>query len=219
MAFGQLDHAGSIKATTAVLTGLRGRAALAWTRRSRPDLVYRARTALSPLATAIDRDGALWWASNPQWLREISNRHDLELSNPVQMREGTLIAVNSDHNQVSLVTHRRFTPTSRPHDERIAHTAAWRDSPSPIVATNSPTAATTSKVLTGRGESPFVEGPHAQRAIRSHGQEHADNGCQAGDPPQLTERRHRGAHRRHVCDLRQHRWNVPKDVPDPCVSR
>ena len=29
--FGQLGHAGSIRATTAVLTGLRGRAALAWT--------------------------------------------------------------------------------------------------------------------------------------------------------------------------------------------
>ena len=53
--FGQLDRAGSIKATAAVLTGLRGRAALAWTRQSRPDLVYLARTALSPLATAIDR--------------------------------------------------------------------------------------------------------------------------------------------------------------------
>jgi hypothetical protein len=124
--FGQLDRAGSIKATASVLTGLRGRAALAWTRRSRPGLVYLARTALSPLSTAIDRGGALWWASNPQWLREIGNWHDLELSNPVQMREGTLIVLNSDLDEVGLVTHRRFTPTSRPRDERIAHTTAWR---------------------------------------------------------------------------------------------
>ena len=61
-----------------------------------------------------------------RWLRELDDWHDLELSNPVQMREGTLIAVNSDRDEVGLVTHRRFTPTSRPHDERIAHTAAWR---------------------------------------------------------------------------------------------
>ena len=124
--FGQLDRAGSIKATASVLTGLRGRAALAWTRRSRPGLVYLARTALSPLSTAIDRGGALWWASNPQWLREISKWRDLELSDPVQMREGTLIVLNSDRDEVGLVNHRRFTATSRPHDERIAHTAAWR---------------------------------------------------------------------------------------------
>lgn len=55
--FNQLNHAATIRATASVLTGLRGQAALAWVRRSRPNLFFLARTALSPLATAIDRAG------------------------------------------------------------------------------------------------------------------------------------------------------------------
>jgi glucosamine--fructose-6-phosphate aminotransferase (isomerizing) len=124
--FDQLDHPPTITATAAVLTSLRGRAALAWTRRSRPDLVFLARTALSPLATATDRAGALWWASNPEWLRELDNLHDLELSNPVPMFEGTLIVLRADRDEVTLTAHRRVTATSRPRDERLAHSAAWR---------------------------------------------------------------------------------------------
>ncbi len=41
------------------------------------------------------------------------------------MREGTVIVLNSDPDEVGLVAHRRFIPTSRPRDERIAYTAAW----------------------------------------------------------------------------------------------
>ena len=37
----------------------------------------------SPLATATDRAGGLWWASNPEWLRELNDWHELELTNPV----------------------------------------------------------------------------------------------------------------------------------------
>ena len=86
--------------------------------------VFLARTALSPLATATDRAGALWWASNPEWLRELDDGHDLELSNSVQMLEGTLIVLRSDRDEITLSAHRRFTATSRPHDERLAHSAA-----------------------------------------------------------------------------------------------
>lgn len=124
--FTQLNNSTTIRATETVLTSLRGRAALAWVRRSRPDLVFIARTALSPLATATDRAGGLWWASNPEWLRELDGWHDLELTNPVQMVEGTLLVLRSDRDEVTLSAHRRFTATSRPHDERIAHSAAWR---------------------------------------------------------------------------------------------
>ena len=124
--FSQLNPARTVRATTSVLTGLRGRAALAWARRSRPDLVFLTRTALSPLATATDRGGALWWASNPEWLRELDDWYDLDLSNPVPMIEGTLIVLQSEHEEVTLSAHRSFVATSRPHDERLAHTAAWR---------------------------------------------------------------------------------------------
>lgn len=124
--FNRLNAATTISATTSVLTGLRGRAALAWVRRSRPDLFFLARTALSPLSTATDRAGGLWWASNPEWLRELDGWHDLELTSPVQMVEGSLLVLRTDRDEVSLSAHRRFTATSRPHDERLAHSAAWR---------------------------------------------------------------------------------------------
>ncbi len=124
--FNQLNKTATIRATASVLTGLRGRAALAWARRSRPDLVFLARTALSPLATATDRAGGLWWASNPEWLRELDGWHDLGLTNPLPMIEGTLLVLCSDRDEVTLSAYRRFTATSRPRDERLAHSAAWR---------------------------------------------------------------------------------------------
>ena len=124
--FDQMARAGSIKATLAVLTGVRGRAALAWARRSHPDLVFLGRTALSPLWTATDRGGAMWWASNPTWLREVASWRSLNLSNPVPLREGTLICLRSEVDQVTLAAHRRFVPTSRPRDERCARTVALR---------------------------------------------------------------------------------------------
>ena len=63
---------------------------------------------------------------DPEWLRELDDWHDLELSNPVPMSEGTLIALRSDRDEVTLTAHRRVTATSRPRDERLAHSAAWR---------------------------------------------------------------------------------------------
>ena len=124
--FDQLDRTATIGGTAAVLTALRGRAALAWVRRSRPNQVFLARTALSPLATAIDWAGALWWASNPEWLRELDGWHNLGLTNPLPMIEGTLLALSADADEVTLTACRRFTATSRPRDERLAHSAAWR---------------------------------------------------------------------------------------------
>jgi glucosamine 6-phosphate synthetase-like amidotransferase/phosphosugar isomerase protein len=61
--FNQLNNTTTISATSSVLTGLRGRAALAWVRRQRPDLVFLARTALSPLATATG-PYRVWWTGS-----------------------------------------------------------------------------------------------------------------------------------------------------------
>jgi hypothetical protein len=71
------------------------------------------------------------------------------------MREGTLIVLTSDPDEVGLVAHRRFIPASRPRDGRIAHTAAWRG----FTITDrrhefAHRAATTSTVLTGGGNHP-----------------------------------------------------------------
>ena len=60
-----------------------------------------------------------------QSLMAPGDRHDLELSNPVQMVEGTLIVLRSDRDEVTLCAYRRFTATSRPRDERVAQSAAW----------------------------------------------------------------------------------------------
>jgi hypothetical protein len=79
-----------------------------------------------PITFQTDRAGALWWASNPEWLRKLDGWHDLKLTDPVQMIEGTLIVLQSGQQEVTLSAHRRFTATSRPRDERVAHSAAWR---------------------------------------------------------------------------------------------
>lgn len=124
--FGQLDQAHSLRSTTAVLTGLRGRAALAWVRYSRPGYVFLARAALSPLAAAVDGEGALWWASNPAWLRAVSRSHGLGLCVPTMIPEGTLLALRAGIEEVTIVHRRRFVPTCRPVDERLADFAVWR---------------------------------------------------------------------------------------------
>ena len=41
----------------------------------------------------------LWWASNPEWLREL---------------DGWLIVLRTDRDEVTLSAHRRFTATRRP---------------------------------------------------------------------------------------------------------
>lgn len=124
--FSQLDRARSLRSTTAVLVGLRGRAALAWTRLSQPEYVFLARAALSPLAAAVDREGALWWASNPAWLRLIGRTHRLGLCAPTMIPEGILLAMRSMATAVQVVHRRTFVPTCRLVDERLADFAVWR---------------------------------------------------------------------------------------------
>lgn len=124
--FGQLDRARSIAATVAVMAGVRGRAALAWARRAQSDLVFLGRTALSPLWTDTDDGGALWWASNPAWLREVSSWRGLDLPDPMPLLEGTLMVLHSDADQVTVTAHRRFVPTSRVRDELSALGVALR---------------------------------------------------------------------------------------------
>ena len=201
--FDQLDHAPTIKATAAVLTRLRGRAALAWTRRSRSDLVYLARTALSPLATAIDRAGALWWASNPAMAAGRSTT-GTTWNCPTRCR----CARAPSSCCTPTATRSAWSPTAgspRPAAPATNGSPTPRpgvDSPSPTAATNRAVVVGTAsaedlsqpqhpKCLPGRVNHPLVEGPHARRTIRSDDQEHADNGCQARDTPQQIQPHHR----------------------------
>jgi hypothetical protein len=96
------------------------------------------------------------------------------------MREGTLIVLTSDPDEVGLVAHRRFIPTSRPRDGRIAHTAAWRGFT--ITDRRHEFAHRSHHIHSAhrRGESPSVEDLRGQRTIWSHDQEHTDGGCRTG---------------------------------------
>jgi glucosamine--fructose-6-phosphate aminotransferase (isomerizing) len=123
--FAQLDRTGTVAAAAAVLTGVRGRAALAWIRTDRPDSLFLARAALSPLAIAFDADGAVWWASNPAWLRRIGREHQLEMSEPRMVLEGTVMELRPALSHVDMVATRRFVPAARPNDQYLTH-AVWR---------------------------------------------------------------------------------------------
>jgi len=157
--FNQLKNTATIKATASVLTGLRGRAALAWVRRSRPDLVFLARTALSPLATATDRAGGLWWASNPEWLRELDDWHDLELTNPLPMIEGTLLVLCSDRDEVTCPRTADSQLPAAPVTNASRTARPGVVSRSPIAVTNSTTATTTSRAPTRTEQLPGHSGP------------------------------------------------------------
>ena len=60
----------------------------------------------------------LWWASNPEWLRELDDWHDLELSNPVPMLEGILTKAYITRRQAD----RRNELDHRNHHVQSTHT-------------------------------------------------------------------------------------------------
>ena len=103
-----------------VLSNVRGRAALAWTDTHRADgRVWLVRGGLSPLAVLVDDDGAVWWASNPGWLRGIRPHGEIRL-----LHEGTVWALTPRQGKVTVQHLANFKPTVRPYDHRIG--AVWR---------------------------------------------------------------------------------------------
>jgi hypothetical protein len=71
-----------------------GRLAAVWTDLSTPGQVWLTRGALSPLAVARDRHGAIWWASNPTWLRRMQQHLGIELGAIAMLHEGTLLVAS-----------------------------------------------------------------------------------------------------------------------------
>jgi glucosamine--fructose-6-phosphate aminotransferase (isomerizing) len=123
--FSQLSPTTTVATAAAVLTRVRGRAALAWINAVRPGSLFLARAALSPLAVAQDSAGALWWASNPAWLRKVGYRHHLGMSDPQMVPEGSAMEFRAADDHVDMVAFRRFTATSRVRDQHLDH-AIWR---------------------------------------------------------------------------------------------
>ena len=129
--FGALATAHRSRVNTArlvqILTLTRGRSALAWTDTARPGgRVWLARAGLSPLAVGHDVDGGLWWASNPDWLRQLSRDLQLPFRRLTLVEEGTLLSATPMATHVRVVEHASFKPTVRARDTRMLDVAVWR---------------------------------------------------------------------------------------------
>lgn len=110
---------------TSVLRSVRGRAALAFADRGRPDRIYLARTALSPLSYAYDQDGNFYYASNPDWFRRAQQKiPSVVFTDATLVPEGHLLTVSTING--SILDARRFTPTCREADIRLLNTAVYR---------------------------------------------------------------------------------------------
>lgn len=110
---------------TRVLRAVRGRAALAFIDRGRPDRLYLARSALSPLCYAHDQYGNFYYASNPDWFRRVQKSvPGVIFTDATLIPEGHFLTVNTLTGTVLDV--RRFTPTCRESDLRLLSTAVYR---------------------------------------------------------------------------------------------
>lgn len=113
---------------TETLRTIEGRAALAWLDRARPDRVYLARAALSPLALAWDAEGNMYWASNPRWFRDIETKFNgaIGFHTITLVEEGALLTVSLRDAAPVVEDLRRFTPVCRASDARLGDGVVWR---------------------------------------------------------------------------------------------
>lgn len=111
---------------TKVLKSIKGRAALVFMDRTRPDRLYIARTALSPVSYAFTEDGDFMYASNPDWFRQIENASGgtIRFTNITLVPEGHLLTVDTRSGEVTDI--RRFTPTCRERDVAMINSAAYK---------------------------------------------------------------------------------------------
>ena len=125
--FAGLDAAGADPAAVLrLLAAVRGRAAVAWVDRTRVGTLWLARAALSPLAVGTTEDGAVFWASNPDWLRRAGQHCGLVWRQLTVLPEGTLVRVRAGSAKVRLDGQWSFEPVARPVDVRLADLVAWR---------------------------------------------------------------------------------------------
>lgn len=105
-----------------LLAQVQGRAALVWRDARDPrGRVWLARSGLSPLAVATDTTtGAIWWASNPDWLRELG-------LHPFLLPHGSLWSIRPTATRAELTLLTTWVPTVRHSDLRLLDTAVWRN--------------------------------------------------------------------------------------------
>lgn len=111
---------------TKVLKSVKGRAALVFMDRTRPDRLYIARTALSPVSYAFTEDGDFMYASNPDWFRQIENASagTIRFTDITLVPEGHLLTIDTRSGEVTNI--RRFTPTCRERDVAMINSAAYK---------------------------------------------------------------------------------------------
>jgi len=111
---------------TKTLREMHGRAALVWVDRARPDRLYIARAALSPLVIGFDEHGTMYWASNPAWFDTVNESlpHRVTIGNITIVPEGTLLTIDTAN--AKIIDTRRFTPTCRERDIALTNSAIYR---------------------------------------------------------------------------------------------
>lgn len=111
---------------TKVLKSIKGRAALVFMDRTRPDRLYIARTALSPVSYAFTEDGDFMYASNPDWFRQVeaASNGAIRFNAITLVPEGHLLTVDTRSGEI--VDIRRFTPTCRERDVAMINSAAYK---------------------------------------------------------------------------------------------
>ncbi len=109
-----------------VLGDVRGRAALVWVDRGRPQRLWLARAALSPLAVGVTSQGSVFWASNPAWLRRLGQHCRLRWRRVFMLQEGTLLALDVGREAVRFAGQWSFTPVARRRDVRLPESVVWR---------------------------------------------------------------------------------------------
>ncbi|MEU7553077.1 hypothetical protein AB0B01_12135 [Streptomyces sp. NPDC044571] len=125
--FQALDGAAGVReAVLEVLRHCVGRAALVWVDRRFPELLWLARTAISPLAVAFAGDGTLYWASNPGWFGAAARAAGVRFSgrDVWLVPEGTLLVADLSCGRARLKESHSFVATARPSDERLLDTVA-----------------------------------------------------------------------------------------------
>jgi len=117
---------GDRRGLTQVLRSIHGRAAVAFIDRTRPDRLYLARAALSPLCYTYDQSGNFYYASNPDWFRRIQADPEsgITFTEITMIPEGHLLTIDTLTGAVADV--RRFTPICREKDLRIMSVSAYR---------------------------------------------------------------------------------------------
>jgi Glutamine amidotransferase domain len=121
-----VDRAGGDPAAVAAtLATVVGRVALAWVEHARPERVWLARGAISPLAVTRDADGNRWWASNPAWFRRVDalTGGQAGFEPPECLPEG-VVRVIAAGDQPTMVAQATFTPRARPSDRDLVR-RAW----------------------------------------------------------------------------------------------